>query len=49
MPAWRDVLTDDERWDVVNYLRAAFAREAGAATSTPGDLTAVLAETPTAR
>lgn len=23
MPAWRDVLTDDERWDVVNYLRAA--------------------------
>ena len=24
MPAWRDALTDDERWDVVNYLRAAF-------------------------
>jgi mono/diheme cytochrome c family protein len=30
MPAWRDVLTEDERWDVVNYLRAAFMQAEGA-------------------
>jgi copper transport protein len=27
MPAWSDSLTDEEIWDVVNYLRNAFAEE----------------------
>ena len=25
MPAWKSVLTDNERWDLVNYIRSAFA------------------------
>ncbi len=28
MPAWRDALTDDERWDVVNYMISAFSPNA---------------------
>jgi mono/diheme cytochrome c family protein len=28
MPAWRDALTDDERWDVVNYMIDEFSPNA---------------------
>jgi mono/diheme cytochrome c family protein len=24
MPAWKDQLTEDERWSVINYARATF-------------------------
>lgn len=37
MPAWRDALTDDERWDVVNYLRSAFDSPGTSPTSPVGD------------
>ena len=26
MPAWKDVLTEEQRWDVINYARATFGQ-----------------------
>jgi copper transport protein len=49
MPAWREVLTDDERWDVVNYLRAAFGKDGGVATPTPSGPSRAPTATPPAR
>jgi mono/diheme cytochrome c family protein/uncharacterized membrane protein len=28
MPAWKDTLTEEERWDVINYIRATFGSTA---------------------
>jgi mono/diheme cytochrome c family protein len=28
MPAWKDTLTEEERWDVINYVRATFGSTA---------------------
>jgi mono/diheme cytochrome c family protein len=32
MPAWKDTLTEEQRWDVINYARATFGN--------PGDTSA---------
>ncbi|HEY3061316.1 MAG TPA: CopD family protein [Chloroflexota bacterium] len=43
MPAWKDTLTEDERWDVINYIRATFG-----STAVPSSTPAV-APSPSAR
>jgi copper transport protein len=35
MPAWKDVLTEEQRWSVINYARATFGN-AGDSSPTPG-------------
>lgn len=35
MPAWKDVLTEEQRWDVINYIRATFGTTAVPPTTTP--------------
>jgi uncharacterized membrane protein/mono/diheme cytochrome c family protein len=37
MPAWKDTLTEDERWSVINYARATFGNsgDASAASTSP--------------
>jgi mono/diheme cytochrome c family protein/uncharacterized membrane protein len=35
MPAWKDTLTEEERWDVINYIRATFGTNAPPPASGP--------------
>jgi len=42
MPAWKDVLTEEQRWSVLNYARAAFGNSGDA----PQPSTGVLAPSP---
>jgi len=35
MPAWQDTLTEEERWDVINYIRATFGTTAVPSTFVP--------------
>jgi copper transport protein len=35
MPAWKDTLTEEERWDVINYIRATFGSTAVPPTLAP--------------
>jgi mono/diheme cytochrome c family protein len=42
MPAWKDLLTEEQRWSVLNYARAMF----GNAGDTPPPATGVLAPSP---
>jgi copper transport protein len=42
MPAWKDILTEEQRWSVLNYARATF----GNSGDTPSPATGVLAPSP---
>ena len=36
MPAWKDVLSEQERWNLVNFLRASFDQPVGGDSKRPG-------------
>ena len=39
MPAWKDTLTEEQRWDVINYVRATFGTQAAQTIQTPSPQT----------